>query len=73
MNGKSKTSKTSNSRLDSIQNKNMNINENMTKNMKSLEYDNHNDIMQKLIDLVEKHTEKIVFLENQLKDGANRN
>ena len=53
------------------QNKNLNINENMTKNMKNLEYDNHNDIMQKLIDLVEKHTEKIVFLENQLKDGAN--
>ena len=43
----------------------------MTKNMKNLEYDNHNDIMQKLIDMVEKHTEKIVFLENQLKDGAN--
>ena len=46
------------------------MNENITENIKDMEYNNDNEIMRELIDTVEKHTQKIVFLENQLKDGS---
>ena len=48
------------------------MNENITEIMKDLQYDNHSEIMQKIIDMVEKHKEKILFLESQLKGGANK-
>jgi hypothetical protein len=45
-----------------------NINEDTPKDKKDIRFENQQEIMQKLFDMIEKQTEKIIFLENQLKD-----